>query len=53
MVEGILLLELESIIFPEIDIDKVKKILGMDITIVTSANTNEEVKHCWKSLVSI
>ena len=25
----------ESIIFPEIDIDKVKKILGMDITIVT------------------
>ena len=32
----------ESIIFPEIDIDKVKKILGMDITIVTSANTNEE-----------
>jgi len=32
----------ESIIFPEIDIDKVKKILGMDITIVTSANSNEE-----------
>ena len=32
----------ESIIFPEIDIDKVKKILGMDITIVTSANTNED-----------
>ena len=32
----------ESIIFPELDIDKVKKILGMDITIVTSANTNEE-----------
>ena len=30
----------ESIIFPEIDIDKVKKILGMDITIVTSSNTN-------------
>ena len=34
----------ESIIFPEIDIDKVKKILGMDITIVTSANTSEEGK---------
>ena len=32
----------ESIIFPEIDIDKVKKILGMDITIVTTANTTEE-----------
>ena len=34
----------EHIIFPEIDIDKVNKILGMDITIVTSANTNEEGK---------
>ena len=34
----------EHIIFPEIDIDKVNKILGMDITIVTSANTDEEAK---------
>ena len=32
----------EHIIFPEIDIDKVNKILGMDITIVTSAKNNEE-----------
>ncbi len=32
----------EHIIFPEIDIDKVNKILGMDITFVTSANTDEE-----------
>ncbi|MCB9187438.1 MAG: 50S ribosomal protein L5 [Flavobacteriales bacterium] len=32
----------EQIIFPEIDIDKVNKILGMDITFVTSAETNEE-----------
>ena len=32
----------EHIIYPEIDIDKVSKILGMDITFVTSANTNEE-----------
>lgn len=32
----------EQIIFPEIDIDKVPKILGMDITFVTSAKTNEE-----------
>ncbi len=32
----------ENIIFPEIDIDKVKKILGMDITIVTTAKSNEE-----------
>jgi len=32
----------EQIIFPEIDIDKIKKISGMDITIVTSAKTNDE-----------
>lgn len=34
----------EHIIFPEIDIDKVNKIFGMDITFVTSANTDEEAK---------
>lgn len=34
----------EQIIFPEIDIDKVNKILGMDITFVTNAKTNEEAK---------
>jgi large subunit ribosomal protein L5 len=34
----------EHIIFPEIDIDKVNKILGMDITFVTSAATDEEAK---------
>lgn len=32
----------EQIIFPEIDIDKVVKILGMEITFVTSARTDEE-----------
>ncbi len=32
----------EQIIFPEIDIDKVSKISGMDITFVTTATTNEE-----------
>lgn len=32
----------EQIIFPEIDIDKVHKISGMDITFVTSAKTNKE-----------
>jgi large subunit ribosomal protein L5 len=32
----------EQIIFPEIDIDKISKILGMEITFVTSANTDEE-----------
>lgn len=32
----------EQIIFPEISIDKVTKIGGMDITFVTTANTDEE-----------
>ena len=32
----------EQIIFPEINIDKINKILGMNITLVTSANTDEE-----------
>lgn len=32
----------EQLIFPEIDYDKVTKQLGMDITIVTTARTNEE-----------
>ena len=32
----------EQIIFPEISIDKVTRINGMDITFVTSANTDEE-----------
>ncbi|UUV20321.1 50S ribosomal protein L5 [Paenimyroides aestuarii] len=34
----------EQIIFPEIDIDKVNKIAGFDITFVTSANTDAEAK---------
>ena len=34
----------EQIIFPEIDIDKVNKISGMDITFVTSAKTDQEAK---------
>jgi large subunit ribosomal protein L5 len=32
----------EQIIFPEIDYDKIDKIRGMDITICTTANTNDE-----------
>jgi len=32
----------EQIIFPEIDIDKMSKILGMNITFVTTAKTDEE-----------
>jgi large subunit ribosomal protein L5 len=34
----------EHIIFPEIDIDKVNKILGMDVTFVTTADSDEEGK---------
>ena len=34
----------EQIIFPEIDIDKVNKIAGMDITFVTSSPTDKEAK---------
>jgi large subunit ribosomal protein L5 len=32
----------EQIIFPEIDYDKIDKVRGMDITICTTANTNDE-----------
>ncbi len=38
----------EQIIFPEIDIDKVNKITGMDITFVTSAKTDEEAMQLLK-----
>jgi len=34
----------EQIIFPEINIDKVNRIAGMDITMVTSAETDQEAK---------
>ncbi len=40
----------EQIIFPEIDIDKVGKISGMDITIVTSAETDSEAYALLKEL---
>ncbi len=40
----------EQIIFPEIDIDKVNKITGLDITFVTTANTNEEAFELLKEL---
>lgn len=39
----------EQIIFPEISIDKVTKINGMDITFVTSAQTDEESYELLKS----
>jgi large subunit ribosomal protein L5 len=40
----------EQIIFPEIDIDKVNKITGLDITFVTSAQNNEEAYELLKEL---
>ncbi|MBX2828493.1 MAG: 50S ribosomal protein L5 [Flavobacteriaceae bacterium] len=40
----------EQIIFPEIDIDKVKKIEGMNITFVTSAETDKEAKSLLSEL---
>ena len=32
----------EQIIFPEIDIDKITKVMGMEITFVTTATKDEE-----------
>lgn len=40
----------EHTIFPEIDPDQVKKVHGMDITLVTTAKTNEEAKELLKML---
>ena len=40
----------EQIIFPEIDLDKIPNITGMDITFVTSADTDEEALELLKLL---
>lgn len=40
----------EQIIFPEIDIDKVNRITGLDITFVTTANTDEEAYELLKEM---
>jgi large subunit ribosomal protein L5 len=40
----------EQIIFPEIDYDKIEKIMGLNITIVTSAKTDEEGRALLKHL---
>ncbi len=40
----------EQIIFPEIDYDKIDKIKGLNITIVTSANTDKEGRYLLKSM---
>ena len=43
----------EQLIFPEIESDKINKISGMDIVIVTTAKTDEEAREllthvCWR-----
>ncbi len=40
----------EQIIFPEIDYDKIEKVKGLNITIVTTANTDEEGKELLRLL---
>ena len=40
----------EQIIFPEINIDKVNKISGMDISFITSAKTDKEAKSLLSEL---
>jgi large subunit ribosomal protein L5 len=40
----------EQIIFPEINYDKIDKIRGMNITMVTSAKTDEEARHLLERL---
>jgi len=39
----------EQIIFPEINVDKITRVLGMDVTIVTSANSDNEAYELLKS----
>ena len=40
----------EEIIFPEIDYDKIEKVKGMNVTIVTTARTDEEAKFLLREL---
>ena len=40
----------EQLIFPEIEYDKVDRTRGMDITFVTTANTNEDAKALMDAL---
>ncbi len=39
----------EQIIFPEINVDKITRVLGMDVTIVTSAKSDNEAYELLKS----
>jgi large subunit ribosomal protein L5 len=40
----------DQAVFPEIELDKIKRHQGMDITFVTSAQTNEEAHELLKAL---
>mgnify|MGYP003312098480 FL=1 len=40
----------ELIIFPEIDYDKIDQVRGLDVTFVTSANTDEEALELLRAL---
>lgn len=39
----------EQIIFPEVNVDKITRVVGMDVTIVTSANSDNEAYELLKS----
>jgi len=40
----------EQIIFPEVDYDKIDKVRGLEVSIITTADTNEEGKHLLEAL---
>ncbi len=40
----------EQIIFPEVDYDNIDKVRGLEVSIITTANTNEEGRHLLESL---
>src|ERR1700761_2223725 len=40
----------DQTIFPEVELDKIKRNIGFDVTIVTTANTNEEAKSLLSEL---
>lgn len=40
----------EQIIFPEVDYDKIDKVRGLEVSIITTANSDEEGKHLLEAL---
>ena len=40
----------EQIIFPEVDYDKIDKVRGLEVSIITTANADEEGRHLLESL---